>query len=625
MKVKFEGKYLYKWLFAVIMLTLILTALNGEGVLSSEISAIRSLKGSIEAAEDRRGNLLPENFNLKQREVAPEELQQFYPQFKWVCGSKLIPLSKPPLIYKGEVFIEQDDFWRMLKILGIREWSLEKVKEYPDGRVIARFTYEDIPPKRYRFEPLFYNGVYIPFDTVRKTVGYEIVIDEENSRIWIIPSLQDIIVTKDAVVLKFAGPLKIYRSFYLRDPLRFVIDIENAAVTKDLFREMELSNHPYLKGIRTSQFTIVPPIARVVLDLKEGAKITRIARIKVNEIHLAFSEEYEATLVTPKENPTPSSSEKPIKIFQVTPQRSGSLASIILKVDRADKISYSLKKLKDGRIYIDLYNAVLTVSKNVLPVKYGHVLKIKYSQYQRKPVPIVRVVIYPDTDGELRLRERTNTKLFFSFIPSGYDLAEGVKPLPNLKGKKVCLDPGHGGSDPGAKSPFINLDEKDITLSIAKMVASDLKEMGVKVIMTRYSDTDVLSAEASDVQELQARVDIAKRAKAYVFVSIHINASPNSYLDGIMTFYHKDIDYPLAYAIHTQLVRLNLFRDRGIRKANFYVIRKSPMPAVLLELGFLSNKNDALKLASLSVRRRLAKAIAIGIANYLSGKVSTIY
>ena len=606
----------------IISFLLILLMVFSFGVgRAQEIEAIRSLQNSqkLNLPLKRRAPLGEESAREKEK-VSPEKVkpEAFYPEYKWVYGDSLIKLRRVPLIYKGEVFLEQDDFLQVLKVLQVRDWSLEKEKELSDGRVIAKFTYKDIPPKRYYFEPLFYKGVYIPFDALRKTLGYEIIIDEEHSRIWIVPSLQDIVVLKDAVVLKFAGRLRIGKTFYLTDPFRFVIDLKDAAVTKDLFREMDISDHKYLRSIRTSQFTIVPPIARVVLDLKKGAKVFRITKIKPNEIHIAFSDKYEAPLTTPKENPLPSEKGKPVNIYQITPLRSGNRISITLRKSKGGEFSFSIKKLRDGRTYVDIYNAILRVSKNTLKVNYGDVEKIRYSQYQKKPIPVVRVVIYSKGSGELRLFEKRDDILSFIYVPEREELE---LPSPEkVKGIVVCIDPGHGGSDPGAKSPYITLDEKDITLSIARMVYADLKRAGLSPVMTRYTDRDVLSPEASDAMELNARVEIAKKSKARAFVSIHINASPNKYLDGLMTFYHKDIDYPLAFAIHSRLVRLGLFRDRGIRRADFYVLRKSTMPAVLLELGFLTNRGDAMKLASLTVRRKLAKAIALGIIDYLTGR-----
>jgi N-acetylmuramoyl-L-alanine amidase len=139
--------------------------------------------------------------------------------------------------------------------------------------------------------------------------------------------------------------------------------------------------------------------------------------------------------------------------------------------------------------------------------------------------------------------------------------------------------------------------------------------MGYNVIMTRRGDYEVTGSPI-DTEELQARVNVAKNNNAIIFVSVHINASTYSFANGVMTFYCKEIDYPLAQYIHYELAKTGIFDDKGIRQANFYVLKYNKIPAVLLELGFISNYNDATKLMNPNNLKSLAKAIAKGIYNY---------
>ncbi len=543
---------------------------------------------------------------------ADEPPESFYPKYKWVTSHGLVPLSREPINYRGTVYLEQEDFKKLLKILGIMDWHFQK--GYRESESI--FVYEDIPPVRVSFEPLMYNGVYIPFKVIRKALGYELIIDEQGKRIWIVPSLKDIIVREDAVILVFSGKLKVQKTFYLPHPLRFVIDIENAAVSPDLFRKMEIKSHKYVRSIRTSQFTTVPPIVRVVLDLKQKARVYKTARIRVNTLHVVFSEDYEIGLTIPKDQPVkPKPGEEPIHILQLTPSKSGNQFALIVKRRGEGKLNYSIKQLKDNRCFMDIYNAVLDVSKNSFRINYGGVKVVRYSQYQRKPVPVVRIVIESSKPGNIVLKRDSSDQFILGFLMK----PETVLLDERVLGTVICIDPGHGGSDPGARCPYMHIDEKDITLQIGLYLERELRKLGFAPVMTRHSDREVLGSRASDADELQARVDIARNARAKVFISIHINASPNRYLDGIMTFYHKEIDYPLARAIHDRLTATGLFTDRGIRSANFYVLRKSTMPAVLLELGFITNRRDAKKLMNIQVRRKLARAIAQGIADYFKG------
>ena len=159
-----------------------------------------------------------------------------------------------------------------------------------------------------------------------------------------------------------------------------------------------------------------------------------------------------------------------------------------------------------------------------------------------------------------------------------------------LKGKKITLDAGHGGSDPGAIGSN-GTREKDVTLKITKKVQELLKKKGAKVSMTRTGDTDVYGPNASDSQELQARVDVAEDNDADAFVSIHINSSTNKSVGGFSSYYYpKQTMTPVWHRpCRTGLLKNFGLDDLGIRKANFYVNKRCSMPSTLLELAFISN------------------------------------
>ena len=162
-----------------------------------------------------------------------------------------------------------------------------------------------------------------------------------------------------------------------------------------------------------------------------------------------------------------------------------------------------------------------------------------------------------------------------------------------LKGKKITLDAGHGGSDPGAIGAS-GTREKDVTLKITKKVQELLKKKGAKVSMTRTGDKDVYGPNASDVQELQARVDVAEDNDADAFISIHINSSTNKKVGGFSSYYYPKTsnDARLAQAVQDRLVKNFGLDDLGIRKANFYVNKRCTMPSTLLELAFISNPKE---------------------------------
>ncbi len=186
-----------------------------------------------------------------------------------------------------------------------------------------------------------------------------------------------------------------------------------------------------------------------------------------------------------------------------------------------------------------------------------------------------------------------------------------------IKGKKITLDAGHGGSDPGAIGAN-GTREKDVTLKITKKVQELLKKKGAKVSMTRTDDRDVYGPNASDVQELQARVNVAEENNADVFISIHINSSTNKKVGGFSSYYYPKTnnDARLAQAVQDRLVKSFGLDDLGIRKANFYVNKRSSMPSTLLELGFISNAKEEKLMKSNWYINKLAKSIAEGIEDY---------
>lgn len=172
----------------------------------------------------------------------------------------------------------------------------------------------------------------------------------------------------------------------------------------------------------------------------------------------------------------------------------------------------------------------------------------------------------------------------------------------------VIIDPGHGGPDPGAIG-IGGLQEKGIVLDIGQKVAAILEQQGVQAVITRPDDRDL---------DLEPRVQLAERANATVFVSIHANSINLSRPDisGLETYYYQS-GLNLARTIHQSVLEGTGIQDRGVRSARFYVLRKTSMPSVLVEVGFVTGRDDAAKLADANYRSQMANAIARGILRYL--------
>ena len=186
-----------------------------------------------------------------------------------------------------------------------------------------------------------------------------------------------------------------------------------------------------------------------------------------------------------------------------------------------------------------------------------------------------------------------------------------------LKDKVITLDAGHGGSDPGAIGLGGTM-EKNLTLAIAKKTAALLNKAGAKVRMTRTTDKDVEGPYASDKEELQARVNVAEKHNSDLFISIHINSSVNRDIRGVSSYYYpkSSHDARIAKAVQRRLVTSTGMNNLSVREAGFYVIKRSTMPAALLELGFISNRKEETMMRTNSYQEKAAQAIFNGIRQY---------
>ena len=170
----------------------------------------------------------------------------------------------------------------------------------------------------------------------------------------------------------------------------------------------------------------------------------------------------------------------------------------------------------------------------------------------------------------------------------------------------VVIDPGHGGHDLGGIRGQKVL-EKVVALDVAKRLRRQLDSAGFRTVMTRTNDSFV---------SLGQRVAIANAHPEAIFVSIHFNAAPRVGARGIETFYCTSSSKPVADNIQRQLIAFDRAESRGVKHAEFYVLRENGIRAALTECGFLTNPEDTALAVKASYRQRLAEAIATGIGRY---------
>lgn len=406
--------------------------------------------------------------------------------------------------------------------------------------------------------------------------------------------LNNITKTSNGLLLSGFGSVAVEKPLYLSEPARIVFDLPNTLASKDV-RGKEYSINQN-ETIKVGQFEANK--TRLVLKTNNPEKYIPIYSPDNETLLLADKERYNvASLSNIKANLTGTFYSKDGKDNNVVLSFSAPVVysvyrkadDFVLTVYNADKYNEanyvnSLKGTEIEGLKLKINGQLLTFTFKLKPngtTKVysgldGRSLKITInnpSEVQKKPVPTIPIF--------------QNTK--------------------KKAGEKVVvIDAGHGGTDCGATRAGIK--ESDINLAVAQRVEAILKQKGYKVYMTRSGDQTV---------SLQERVDIAEGKDEDVFVSIHVNSSENTSPTGVETHYYHQYSYNLAKCIQTELAKnVSESPNRGLIKSRFYVINHTTKPAVLVEIGFISNEKERMQLVSADRQQRTAKAIAEGVMNY---------
>lgn len=308
--------------------------------------------------------------------------------------------------------------------------------------------------------------------------------------------------------------------------------------------------------------------------------------------------------------------DNPGKNFEVI-LRNTSLGKVATQYDM-DPRAMDLVTLseKDGDTYLDV---ALTKPQKIDDIR---VFALRPDAKMKKPH---RLVVDIPVIGAKQTYKKKAAAPSSSASPSSYkkqsyNVSSDAKSI--LKGKVICIDPGHGGTDVGAIGHIGGKEvyEKNITLSIALPLRDMLKSAGAKVVMTRENDKDVYGPWADADPELQARCDVANEAHADAFVSIHIDSFSNSSVDGTTAYYNakSSKDLLLAQMMHQATMNSLSIPDRGVKSNDFYVNVHTAMPSVLMEMGFITNGHRVKMLTSTWGPRGIAQSLFNGLVNYFS-------
>ena len=227
----------------------------------------------------------------------------------------------------------------------------------------------------------------------------------------------------------------------------------------------------------------------------------------------------------------------------------------------------------------------------------------------------------PDTSGSNKTNKGETVETPPSVTTPSGTTTEPVF-TPGLKGKIIALDAGHGGSDTGAIGPT-GVTEKGVTLRVAKALQKLLQAEGATVLMTRTTDTEVSpkKANASDVEELQARCDVGNDGNADIFISMHMDSFTNSTPSGTTGYYYtkgSKASQRLAQYVSEGVVTALGTGNRGTKSCNFYVVKHTDMPATLVEMAFISNDKEEKLMNSEAGINRAAEGILNGLRRFFS-------
>ncbi|HEY9062981.1 MAG TPA: N-acetylmuramoyl-L-alanine amidase [Pseudobacteroides sp.] len=230
------------------------------------------------------------------------------------------------------------------------------------------------------------------------------------------------------------------------------------------------------------------------------------------------------------------------------------------------------------------------------------------------------------------MSEISNRKYFFIIIINLFTLlfwASTSAEAHAVQSKKIVIDPGHGGVDSGCIRK--DLHEKDITLDISEKVKSILQNKGFNVDLTRKSDESLYNyckiGDTLERRDLNARVNRINDSNADIFVSIHVNSYFNPEINGSTAFYFseqclksKALAKSIQRSLNNLVIEGNKRMAHNSRAEDYYILKNTTIPGVLVETGFITNPRERGLLSTNSYRQKLAKSIASGIAEYMKSQ-----
>ena len=395
------------------------------------------------------------------------------------------------------------------------------------------------------------------------------------------------------------GQLTTAKTMFLTDPERLVIDLPNTFLNRAIRnKEIALCSDGSCKDtIKIGQFEFNK--ARIVINSDRAKNYLPIYSQDSQSLFLIDSEKLKHTSLVQNIS----------NINKVFVRKIDSRSNELI-LSFSSPIVHSLLR-RDDSLNLYLFNVKNYNEQDIIKTLDG-------SYYNRLTLSLlpeigVRATLPINKSDSIKIEQSIDGKALKILVTKGYQDGSIITEKPSRKSVhkgKIILDAGHGGSDYGAIREGIN--EKDITLDISQRIESILRSKGYKISLVRNDDSFV---------SLEDRVLFAESQEPEIFVSIHVNSAVSDVPCGIETHWYHDHSKSLAEIIHKHMIKqIPSAKDRGLFKSKFYVINHTTVPAVLCEIGFLSNPEERNELITESRKQRTAKAIAEGIIEYLTGR-----
>jgi N-acetylmuramoyl-L-alanine amidase len=429
----------------------------------------------------------------------------------------------------------------------------------------------------------------------------------------------------EQLILKTDAPsgFTVKSTSILTNPKRLVIDLKHASIDNKGQLAPIYPNSATVRSVRVGQFDA--DTVRLVLETPTPELLGLFYPEANHNTLLVRQAPHKATpppvANRPSYTPAPSSVGTPVEgqLQNVFLDREG--RDTVLRLSSSAPLQFVANRPSPDRLIIDFKN--ISAQSGWIKYDRGAFPDVRYLKLEGPPrVPSSRLVLdlasgetkaatQLSPDGRLLtvVLSSTGNATSTSAYPddmSGYGNAT-LPRQPRIKGQiSVVVDAGHGGKDLGANRVGIN--EKDLNLSVALKLKQALEAKGYKVYLTRSEDVFLPLPEITR---------ISNSIGPDLFVSVHTNSSTNPSINGLETYYYTPQSVPLAQAVHQQMALQVQSPDRGVRRARFYVINHTEVPAILCEMGYISNSTERGSLVTSARQQRTANAIADGVTAYL--------